>query len=390
LAATPLIQTQPTVYKRKRLRWLDVKEHLTGYLFILPAFAIIALFGFFPIAYSLYMSLYNWRVRQGDFVGLANYTKLVGNWNGLIVFTLGMAALVAAYLVWERAGKATSTWRMLGWMAAAVILIGAGFAIPLGWGNMLASGDKNFLNSLPITLYYAILTVPAELILALGLAYILFQNIRGKEFFRMLYFLPYITPIVAAAVVFRTIFNQRDTSLANQVVTLFGLPLQKWLFEAKPVTQLLGLQLSGFWAGPSLALVSIAILGIWTFVGYNSVIFLAGLGSIPTELYEAAEIDGANHWDLFRHITVPLLSPITFYLAIIGFIGTFKAFNHIYVMRTPFAQNSVNVASVNIFEVFYQYNQYGYAAAQAILLLMIILFLTFVQNKIFGEKVFYG
>jgi multiple sugar transport system permease protein len=390
LAATPLIQAQSPVYKRKRIRWLDVKEQLSGYLFILPAFVIIALFGFFPILYSIYMSLYNWRVRQGDFIGLTNYTKLVGNWGGLAAFGAGMAALVAAYLVWEWAAKAGSTRRTLGLMAAAIGLIGAGFAIPLGWGNMLASGDKNFLNSLPITLYYAILTVPAELILALGLAYILFQNIRGKEFFRMLYFLPYITPIVAASVVFRTIFNQRDTSLANQAMTLFGLPIQKWLFEAKPVSQLLGMQLSGFWAGPSLALVSIALLGIWTFVGYNAVIFLAGLGSIPTELYEAAEIDGANHWDLFRHITIPLLSPITFYLAIIGFIGTFKAFNHIYVMRTPFAQNSVNVASVNIFETFYQYNQYGYAAAQAILLLVIILALTYIQNRIFGEKVFYG
>jgi multiple sugar transport system permease protein len=148
--------------------------------------------------------------------------------------------------------------------------------------------------------------------------------------------------------------------------------------------------IEGFLAGPSLALVSVAIFGIWTYVGYNTVIFLAGLGSIPGELYEAAEIDGAGKLQLFRNITLPLLSPVTFYLALIAFIGTFKAFNHIYVMRVPSAQGTVNVASVAIFDTFYKLSQYGYAASQAILLFIIILALTFVQNKVFGDKVFYG
>jgi multiple sugar transport system permease protein len=142
--------------------------------------------------------------------------------------------------------------------------------------------------------------------------------------------------------------------------------------------------------GPSMALVTITFFGIWTYVGYNTVIFLAGLGSISPELYEAGEIDGANKWQLFRHITLPLLSPVTFYLALIAFIGTFKAFNHIYVMRTPAAQGTADVTSILIFDTFYKANQYGYATAQAIILFFIILGLTFVQNKIFGEKVFYG
>ena len=208
----------------------------------------------------------------------------------------------------------------------------------------------------------------------------------------MMYFLPYITPIVATAVVFRTIFNPRDTSLANQVIGLLNIEPQKWLFESKSINALLfNLEnLEGFLAGPSLALISIALFGIWTYVGYNTVIFLAGLGSIPKELYEAAEIDGANQWNLFRNITLPLLSPVTFYLALIAFIGTFKAFNHIYVMRTPAALGTANVVSVSIFDTFYKANQYGYAAAQAILLFGIILVLTFAQNKIFGERVFYG
>jgi len=248
------------------------------------------------------------------------------------------------------------------------------------------------LQSLPVTLFYALATVPAELFIAMILAYVLFQNIRGKEFFRMLYFLPYITPVVASAVVFRAIFSPRESSLANIVLSWVSMGPFRWLYEPKPVNEVLfGIKsLQGFLAGPSLALVSIALFGIWTFVGYNTVIFLAGLGAISKEYYEAAQIDGAGIWQSFRYITLPLLSPVTFYLALIAFIGTFKAFNHIWVMRTPNAQGTVDVTTVKIFSIFYEYNQYGYATAQAILLFAIILGLTLAQNKIFGDRVFYG
>jgi multiple sugar transport system permease protein len=139
-----------------------------------------------------------------------------------------------------------------------------------------------------------------------------------------------------------------------------------------------------------MALVSVILYGIWTFVGYNVVVFLAGLGSIPNEVYEAAEIDGASHWQLFRHVTIPLISPVTFYLALVAFIGTFKAFNHIYVMRTPNALGTTDVASITIFDTFYKINNYGYAAAQAVILFVIIAGLTYAQNKLFSERVFYG
>ncbi|GAB4529602.1 MAG: sugar ABC transporter permease [Anaerolineales bacterium] len=378
-------------HRRSRIRWLDVKEHLTGYLFILPAFVIISIFGLFPIGYAVYMSTFRWRVRKGDFIGLENYTKTVGDWKATAIFIVGMVLLVAAYLVWQRAFRSLSNRKLVAGTATAFLLMVAGWLISSGWGQMLATGDKDFLETLPRTLYYAIGTVPAEIALALILAYLLFQKIQGQEFFRMLYFLPYITPVVATAVVFRTIFSSRETALANQVLGYFGKEPQKWLFESRPFNNIMfGLNLDGFWAGPSMALVSIVLFGIWTYVGYNTVIFLAGLGSIPHELYEAAEIDGANKWHAFRHITLPLLSPVTFYLALIAFIGTFKAFNHIYVMRVPSALGTVDVTSVTIFDTFYKANQYGYATAQAIILFFIILGLTLVQNKVFGEHVFYG
>ncbi len=154
--------------------------------------------------------------------------------------------------------------------------------------------------------------------------------------------------------------------------------------------KLLGVNVSGLAGGPSLALLTIIIFGIWSFVGYNTVIFLSGLGNIPKEIYEAAEMDGGSKWDRFWHITIPMISPVTFYLTLIGFIGTFKAFNHLYVMRTPSAQNTVITTSLLVFDRFYKANQYGVATAQAIVLFIVIMGLTLAQSKVMGERVFYG
>jgi ABC-type sugar transport system permease subunit len=372
-------------------RGQKIRENITGYLFILPALLIIGLFGLFPIVYSVYMSVLNWRVVKGGYIGLENFHRALGNLPGFLMFVAGVGLFVAAYFIWNRALRATQDWKLIAGVLAARVLIAGGWLLASGWGQMLAAGDQRFLNSLPITLYYSIGTVPLELILGLVIAYILFQRIRGKEFFRMLYFLPYITPAIASAVVFRTIFNPRETSLANWALALVNLPPLKWLFEPNPFLNVVfHTQLTGFLAGPSLALVSVMIFGIWTFVGYNVVIFLAGLGSIPGEVYEAAEMDGASSYQLFRHVTIPLISPVTFYLALVAFIGTFKAFNHIYVMRTPNALGTMDVASVAIFDTFYKINNYGYAAAQAIILFVIIAGLTYAQNKLFAERVFYG
>lgn len=337
------------------------------------------------------MSTLNWRARKGGFIGMDNYERAIGSLPGLLLFLLGLALMIGAYFLWNRALRSASTPTLIGGVLAALALVAGGWVMSGGWGQMLLSGDDRFLTSLPITLFYSLGTVPAELALGLALAYILFQRIRGKEFFRMLYFLPYITPSIASAVVFRTLFTPRETGLVNWAVTSLGLPAQKWLFEPRPFLNVVfGTELSGFWAGPSMALVAIIFFGIWTYVGYNVVVFLAGLGSIPNEIYEAAEMDGASQWMLFRHVTIPLISPVTFYLALVAFIGTFKAFNHIYVMRDPAALGTADVTSITIFDTFYKLNNYGYAAAQAVILFVIIAALTYAQNKLFSDQVFYG
>ena len=367
------------------------RENIIGWLFVLPAVAIILIFGLFPIGYSTYMSLFSWRVAKGPFIGLGNYQKLIGDWLGLAVFIVGLVMLFGAYLIWENATKEVNQKKKNLKYASALVLIAGGALFSVGWNLMYKLGDKDFLNSLIVTFFYAVFSVPLQLLLGMILAFLLFQNIRGKDAFRIIYFLPYVTPVVTTAVVFRTIFNMRESSLANIFLSWFGAGPWKWLFEPKSVLEVMfGIKTVGMSTGPSLALISIIIFGVWTFVGYNVVIFLAGLGGISKELYEAAEIDGASKWDLFKRITMPLLSPVTFYLLLYSFIGTFKAFNHIYVMSTPNAQKTVVTTAVNVFNTFYVQNNFGYSASQAILLFLIILGLTVAQNKIFGEKVFYG
>jgi ABC-type sugar transport system permease subunit len=152
----------------------------------------------------------------------------------------------------------------------------------------------------------------------------------------------------------------------------------------------IGITLPKWAAGPSLALAVIMLHSIWTYVGYDTVIYLAGLGNIPKELNDQAEVDGANRWQVFRHITFPLLSPTTYFLSLIAIIGTFKAFNTIWVLRSNLALGTTDTFSVTIFIEFFEKLRYGYASALSFVLFAIILILTFINNKTQGSKVFYG
>lgn len=327
-----------------------------------------------------------------------------GEWTYLV--SLGL--VLVAWLAWKGAGKSESSLGLVLRVVATSAALGAAvFFFFVDFGRMWQLGNEDFWRSIIYTVFYSAGTIPLQLGLSLVLAYILFQGIRGKGFFRLVYFLPYIAPSVATAVVFKRIFSLRDTGLMNQLLGTVGIPPLRWLHEAKPVNlvlvdllnQALGTSwqwpdISGplgvFLSGPSLALVSIIIYNVWVFVGYDTVIYLAGLGNIPHELYEAAKIDGAGGWSLFRRITVPLLSPTTFFLMVIGTIGTFKAFNHIWIMYEQASRGTVDVASVLIFRVFRSDGQFGEAAAMSFILFGIILAMSQIQNRIGEKLVFYG
>jgi multiple sugar transport system permease protein len=327
-----------------------------------------------------------------------------GEWTYLV--SIGL--LVVAWLVWKGASLSDSWLRLiLRWLAVIALIASAFWFFFVDFQRMWDLGNQDYFRSLIYTVFYSVGTVPIQLSLSLALAYILFQGIRGQSAFRLLYFLPYIAPSVATAVVFRRVFSLRDTGLMNKFIGLLGVPPQQWLHEARGVNlvildlinQFAGTSLA--WpeisdplntvlVGPSLALVSIIFYNWWVYVGYDTVIYLAGLGAIPHDLYEAAEIDGAGRWQLFRKITIPLLSPTTFFLTIIATIGTFKAFNHIFMMKELGARDTVDTASIMIFQTFRADGQFGEAAAMAFVLFGIILVLSQIQNRVGERLVFYG
>ena len=292
-------------------------------------------------------------------------------------------------------------------MVGAVLLI---LEIP----TIVAAGDKDLWQGLKVTVFFSMGTVPIQLTIAIFLAVILFQKVRGSTTFRIIFFLPYVTPFLASATVFQLMFSDRTQAPINRLLALVGIQAQRWLREPQGILSMaantLGIEgypgailptwfpedfstlLADWMAGPSQALVVVIMLSIWTFVGYNVVIYLAGLGNIPTELTEAAEIDGANRWEVFRYITFPMLSPTTYFLSLIAVMGTFKAFNNIWLLRESVgtALGSIETFSVVIFEEFFVKTRYGYASAMAFVLFAIILSLTFINNRIQGRRVFYG
>ncbi|MGV2434942.1 MAG UNVERIFIED_CONTAM: hypothetical protein LVT10_08695 [Anaerolineae bacterium] len=244
-----------------KINQVVLQNNITGYLFVSPALVIIFIFGLFPIGNAVWMSLYRWRVRQGAFVGIKNYADVVGDWWGALAFCVGLTVLMLAYYVWNNAFNRLSERRWVAQLASAVVLIGASFGlIAFGWTRMMQVGDVDYLHGLIYTVYYAFGTVPIQLALGLLLSYILYQNLFAKEWYRMIYFVPYITPVVASAVVFRQVFSSRESSIANQVVGLFGMEPLSWIAESESLINILfNLNLEGFWAGPSLAMVSVIL-----------------------------------------------------------------------------------------------------------------------------------
>lgn len=314
-------------------------------------------------------------------------------WAQIITISAGFLLLLIAWWLWDGAEERSSNVAMILRLAAAAVLMVGGWVLIGELPRVIAEGDKDWWVGLLATVWYSVGTVPAQLIISLLLAALLFQNIKGKGLFRMIYFIPYIAPIVGTAAVFRIIFSSRPNALFNSTVTALGGDPMLWLNEPRGLFQLMlgdSIQLPLWAAGPSLALVVIMVYGVWTFVGFNTVVFLAGLGNIPRSLYEAASIDGGGRWAQFRNITLPLLSPTIYFLTLYSVIGTFKAFNHLYVLRSAAALGTTDTASIVIFEAFKRDTRYGYASALAILLLLIILILTYVNNRIASKRVFYG
>jgi len=371
------------------------REVILGYLYLLPAMTFLFTFSFFPVAYAMYISLHKWRIKKQAYLGIGNYLRALGEPGGIISFLIGCLVLFAAW--WVNKQEVWGEKNKLGRIALVSLLVIGGLALWVaGVPVMAETGDPDLWNSLKVTLFYVIGTVPIQLAISLILAYLLFQKIKGKTAFRMIYFLPYVTSLVASSTVWAKLFNPKG-GLFNRMLEAVGLPALRWLQEPRGIGVLLfGPDIPSWAAGPSLAQVAVLIFVIWFWIGYDTTIFLAGLGNIPHELYEAARIDGANGWHLFRHITLPLLSPTTFFLTLVAIIGSFKAFAHIFVMTSTASGGAVGgpiktnmTAAVFIYDTFYTNVRNGYASAIAFILFAIILAVTLFQNYYSKRWVFY-
>ena len=254
----------------------------------------------------------------------------------------------------------------------------------------MGSGDTDFLNSLIHTVFYSVGTISLQVSLGLIIAFALYRKIRGFTLFRFLIFLPYVVPVVAMATVFRLIFGARESSLSNQLLSGLGIEPLRWIADSTPITSyLFGTELSGLIAGPSLGMITVILFGVFSYTGYNAVILLAGLTSIPTDLYEAAEMEGATAWQTFRYITMPLLSPVIFFLVITGLVGTFQAFTHIYIMLGPIVNESIHTGVIMIWQQI-EIGKFGYASALAVILFILIILLTIWQFSLFSRRQEFG
>jgi multiple sugar transport system permease protein len=277
---------------------------------------------------------------------------------------------------------------LLGFLVFYWLPILAGFALslthwdllsPIRWAGLSnfqrLTTDTGFHDALLHTVLFTIGSVPVSMALALAVALALNQRLRGTTFYRTAYFLPVVSMLAAVALVWQWMYWP-VYGLINNIVGTLGLPQPFWL------------------SNPNTVLLAIMIVHIWLRLGYDMVLFLAGLQGIPRDFYEAASVDGAGRWTQFRHITLPLLSPTTFLILILSMINAFQVFDLIYIMtgrRNPGGPGGAAVTMVfYIYNNAFIYSRMGYASALALVLFIIIFMITIVQLRLQRRWVHYG
>ena len=227
--------------------------------------------------------------------------------------------------------------------------------------------DPVFLRSLLNTFLYCLLIVPVQLFLSLLFAILLNSGIRMVGLYRVVYFIPYITSLIAAGYIWTWLYDP-TFGIINQTLSWFGMHLP-------------------FLKSTTMALPSIAMMSVWRGIGFNVVIFLAGLQGIPSTVYEAARIDCANRWRTFYKITLPLLNPTIVFLSVMGVMRSLKIFGEIFVMaETGGPLNSTRSIVFHIVETSFRKYQMGYGAAMTVVLFLIIIGITIFQMKVLTKK----
>ena len=232
--------------------------------------------------------------------------------------------------------------------------------------------DPVFIIALRNTFIYTIVTVPIQIILGLAIALLLNQGIKGKVIFRALYYIPVITSWTVVSLIWKWIYDPVYGFL-NYVLLSLGVIKEpiRWLQD------------------PSIALYAVMLVTIWKGIGWNMVIFLAGLQTIPQSLYDAALIDGANRWRRFRYITLPLLRPVIATVTVLLTIGALNAFVQIYILTAGGPLHSTEVINTYLYKNAFSYLNFGYASSMALFLLTITLTISIIQRRILSKRIEY-
>ena len=330
-------------------------EAIAGYLFLTPNLLGFLIFFAGPLLLSFFMSFFHWDSLSPDptsFVGLGNYLE---------IFTLSISNLTSAIQPLSQV------------IDGAVFSELTRFSLFGNW-MIIGARDPLFWVALGNTVRYALMVVPLSVAFALVLSSILNSEIPGMKFFRVLFFIPSIAAIVGVAIVWRWLFNalvgfiNYGLSQVTDFINLFMINDIAW-------------ENIQWLSNPKIALFAIAIMAVWQTVGFNTILFLAGLQSIPKSLYEASTIDGANPVQRFFKITIPMLAPTTFFVIATTMIQALQLFEQVYI-ATPNPE-TINNATLSV--VFYLYQngferfRQGYASATAWVLFLLIFIATFYQ-----------
>lgn len=300
---------------RRKMTALEKRNTLIAYSFLAPNFIGFVVFTLIPVVFSIVLSLMDWSGGQNiTFVGLDNFRYIFKDFS----FT-----------------------------------------------------KSNLGIALKNTVFYTLMTVPLTLLCSLGLALVLNKAVKGANFFRAVFFFPYVASLVAICVCWN--FLLMKTGPINQILNALGFTMKKSWTSSR-----------------DLAIWSIIIVSVWRNAGYYMVMYLAGLQGVPGELYEAATIDGANAWQRFTNVTLPMLTPTTFFNSIMMVISCFKIYDVVAIMTQGGPGRSTKMLVTYIFELSFGGEgiatsaQYGVASAVSMVLLVIVLLVTIVQFR--GEK----
>lgn len=284
-------------------------DFLSALLFLSPTLVIFTAFILFPVFFSFYLSFHSWNMFSGDttFIGLENYSRMIQ--------------------------------------------------------------DAEFWQVLGNTAVYTFGTIPINMALSLWVAYLLNKKLKGKKFLRTAFFAPVIISPVAAAVIWRWMYDP-NFGLVNYLISFLGIGSINWLNE------------------PTAAMFALIIMGVWKTFGINMILFSAGLQGIPDNYYEAAELDGAGKWAKFYHITIPMLAPTTFFIMIMSMISSFQVFDIVYVLTSGGPMGSTKVLVFYVYEYAFKFFEMGYASAISYFLFAVLFILTMLQVKYMKSKVY--